>query len=354
MASKTKHPEREILELMNGALSPAARDAVEGHLAECGKCANVAAVVAALRNQAHTHSALEGTPDLTGRYAGDSGPLAYGSVRPPQPGLGPGSGSKTPPTERKDLEFKDLLQDASLSRPELAQGFASANPISDSKRHDSPAHLDAAELASFFYGEMPREAASAAAGHIAMCSACATAISLYSDSDAAAQAREHNSLELPEMSDESWKLIKEWEENCLAELRPESETLSREMLEKFLEILRDHREEIDRIAAGPAFSNSMGTAAAEIVPVVVLDSAGGFRGVEAFHRLSRPRGLEALQYKAHPNRFHNLPIHALLGTERRYPMVISGRIDRGTAELDYGSVQASLMHAPLGYFIVEN
>jgi len=350
MARKTKHPEREILDLMNGALTGPSRDAVEGHLAQFSKCAVVAAVVGALKNQAHSQ-AVQG-PDSTARRAGGSGPVADGSALPIRTGLDLGPGQATPPIGRKDLEFKDLLQDASLSRPDLTQGLGSTNTFLESVRQAGPDHLDAAELASFFYGEMPRGAAAAAAGHLAMCSACASAISLHCDSHAAAQSPE-SSASAPSMSAESWKLIREWEENCLAEPRPESETPSREMLERFLEILRDHREEIDRVATGSAFTHALGTAVPQVVPVVVLDSAGGFRGVEPFHRVSRPRGLEALQYIAHPYRFHNLPIHALLGTERQYPMVISGRINRDIAELDYGSVQAGLMR-PLGYFIVEN
>jgi hypothetical protein len=148
-------------------------------------------------------------------------------------------------------------------------------------------------------------------------------------------------------------LIKEWEENCLAEPRPESETPSREMLEKFIEILRDHQEEIDRIASGQDLFRAGGTGAHQIVPVVVLDSTGGFRGVEPFRRISRPRGLEALQSQSPPHRFNNLPIHVLFGAERKYPMVVSGRINRGIAELDYGSVKTTPMQ-PVGYFIVEN
>jgi len=336
---------------MSGSLSGATRAAIEGHIAECSKCAAVAAVVGALKNQAPAQPVQR--PDRAARHSGGSGPVAYGSALPIRTGSDLGSGQMTRPTGRKDLEFEDLLQDASLSRPDLAQGLGSADMLSESMPRGSSAHLDAAELASFFYGEMPGEAAAAAAAHLAMCSECATAISLYSDSHAAAEAVDHTTSEPLKMSDDSWKLIKEWEENCLAEPRPESETPSRELLERFLEILRDHREEIDRVAAGSSFTHSLGIAMPQIVPVVVLDSAGGFRGVEPFHRVARPRGLEALQYNAQPCRFHNLPIHALLAAERQYPMVISGRINRDTAELDYSSVQAGLMR-PLGYFIVEN
>jgi len=335
--------------LMNGALSGAAREAIEGHIVECSKCAAVAAVVRALKSQAHAQLAWE--PDSTGRHAG-SGPVASGSVLPVQARHSPGSG-QVPPAGLKDLDFKDLLQDASLIRPDLEQGLGSANTLSEPVRHGSPGHLDAAELAAFFYGEMIGEAAAAAAGHLAMCSDCATAISLYCDSHDAAQAGDHSTSAPLKMSDESWKLIKQWEENCLAEPRAESETPSREMLERFLQILRDHREEIDRIATSSPFNHAVGTAMPQIVPVVVLDSAGSFRGVEPFHRVSRPRGLEALQYIAQPYRFHNLPIHALIGTERQYPMVISARINRDIAELDYGSAQTGLVR-PLGYFIVEN
>jgi hypothetical protein len=275
-------------------------------------------------------------------------------VLPVQAGQGGGSSqTNPPPVERKDLEIKDLLQDSTVSRPILTHGWGSAQPPSQSTTQDPSAHLGTAELASFFYGELSKEAASCAAGHVAMCSACSNAISLYRDSDAAAQGSCHSSLADQDMTEESWRLIKGWEENCLADLRPESEALSREMLEKFIAILRDHRDEIDRVAAGPTFGHPLETGVPQIVPVVVLDSAGGFRGVEPFHRLSRPWGLEALQCQAPPNRFHNLPIHALLGAERQYPMVISGRINRGMAELDYSSVQAGLMQ-PLGYFIVEN
>jgi hypothetical protein len=124
------------------------------------------------------------------------------------------------------------------------------------------------------------------------------------------------------------------------------------MLERFVEILREHREEIDRVAAGPDLNQTLNPSLSQIVPVVVLDPTGGFRGVEAFHRLSRPRGLEALECEA-LDRFNNLPIHALLGSDRQYPMVISGRINRGMAELDYSSIQVGMIR-PLGYFIVEN
>jgi hypothetical protein len=359
MPRKNRHPEREILELINGALAGPGREAVEAHLAECDKCASVAGVVAALKKQARTPP----RPASDSRVKGpaESGPIAYGSLLPTQGGPAGGSAqgaSSTasptgPPTGLKDLEFKDLLQDADVSRPPLSRRPEGSHPSLESVARGSSAHLDAADLASFFYGELPGEAAAAAAGHVAMCADCSSAISLYSDSEAAAGAGADASGSNPEMPVESWRLIKEWEENCLAEPRPESETPSREMLEKFIEILRDHKDEIDRVASGQDLFRAVGRGASQIVPVVVLDSSGGFRSVEPFRRISRPRGLEALQSQSTPNRFNNLPIHALFGAGPRYPMVVSGRINRGIAELDYGSVHPTPMR-PVGYFIVEN
>src|SRR5260370_17773691 len=79
----------------------------------------------------------------------------------------------------------------------------------------------------------------------------------------------------PEMAEERWRVIKEWEGNCLAEPRPESEALSREMLVKFIDILRDHSEEIDRVAAGPFFRPAGGTPPPPKVPRGVLGFSRG-------------------------------------------------------------------------------
>ena len=364
MSSKNRHPEREILEFVNGALAGESREAVESHLAQCSKCAAVAAIVGALKKQARTPGR---NPNSGGKGPAESGPVAYGSVLPSQGGSAGASATGSAGALTHDpsqaglraLEFKDLLQDADISRPTPIQSPGASYPILESVAADSSAHLDAADLASFFYGELPREAAAAAAGHVAMCADCARAISLYSDSaaaaeaDAAAEAAAPGNWPAPVMPDETWRLIKEWEENCLANPRPESEAPNREMLERFIEILREHKEEIDRVASGRDLPFEIGTGAHQIVPVVVLDSTGGFRGVEPFQRVSKPRGLEALQSHALPNRFNNLSIHALLGSERKYPMVVSGRINRGCAELDYSSLQTGSMR-PFGYFIVES
>jgi hypothetical protein len=353
MPRKSRHPEREILELANGSLAAASREAVEAHLAECNKCAAVAAVVGALRNE--TRARARTSSDLTRQQPGGSETTAYGSAIPAPPaGPGSGVGPTTPrPTGHRDLEFKDLLLDANVDRPMLAAGLGGADSHGQASGQDGVVHLGAADLAAFFYDELAGEAAAAAAGHLATCSDCSNAISLYSGSEAAARSVEQRPVPASEMSPENWRLINEWEEDCLVDPRPESETVSREMLERFLEILRDHREEIDRVAAGPALNRALEQGGHQIVPVVVLDSRGAFRGIEAFHRESRPKGLEVLECQAPPDRFNNLPIHALLGAEREYPMVVSGRINGGTAELDYAAMQASLMR-PLGYFIVEN
>jgi len=351
MSSKNRHPEREILELVNGTLAGESREAVEVHLAQCSKCAAVAAVVGALKKQTRFTAKPEG--DSSGKTPAEGRPVAYGAPLPAPHASDSGPARGPSAAGLKDLEFKDLLQDAHVSRPDLVQSPPAAYPTLESVASGSSAHLDAADLASFFYGELPKEAAAAAAGHIAMCAGCASAISLYSDSDAVASAGDHSNLAASEMSEENWRLIKEWEENCLASPRPESEAPNREMLERFIEILREHKEEIDRVASGQDIALAVGVAAHQIVPVVVLDSTGGFRGVEPFHRISRPVGLEALQSRAPHNRFNNLPIHALLGAGRKYPMVVSGRIDRGVAELDFSSVQ-TCARRPVGYFIVEN
>ena len=353
MVRRNRHPEQEILELVNGSLPADSRETVQSHLTECKKCAAVAAVVGALRTQARA-GRTPGT-DSMGQDATDPGKLVLYTPRvaPETPAKG-GSGQATPPLSgHRDLEFKDLLQDANVSRPILEPGVETPQWFSGSPETDSSAHLDTALLASFFQGELAGSGAAAVAGHLAMCSECAGAMSMYCDADAAARAGDQSGLDSSEMPEESWRLIKEWEENCLAEIRPENEAPSREMLERFLEILRDHREEIDRVAEPPGVGIKLDSGQPQIVPVVVLDSAGSFHGVEAFHRVSRPRGLEALQCLSRPDRFHNLPMHALVGAERRNPMVISGRINRGFVELDYGRVKTNLIQ-PLGYFIVKN
>jgi hypothetical protein len=354
MPRKNRHPEREILEFVNGSLAAPARQEVEAHLLVCNKCAAAAAVVGALKSQ--VSSRARSNPNLGADQSLDMGPVGNGLlISGVTAARGGGSEQSSPgPSARKDLEFRDLLlQDSSVSRPMLGAASGSAHPPPQHGAGDLSSHLDTGELASFFYGELSREAAAAAARHVAVCSDCSDAISIFSDSEAAAQVTGESTQGSGAMSEESWKLIKDWEENCLAEPRPECETVSREMLERFVEILREHREEIDRVAGGPSVNQALNPGIPQIVPVVVLDPAGGFRGVEAFHRLPRRRGLEALQCQAPPDRFNDLPIHALLGSDRQYPMVVSGRINGGMAELDYSSIQLGLIQ-PLGYFIVEN
>jgi hypothetical protein len=353
MPKKDKHPEREILEFVNGSLASAGRQAVEAHLRLCNKCAAVVSVIGALKTQAHAQAGSRSDPGA--QLSGNTVPVAHGlraagtQAEPERESDQSDRGA----SERRDLEIKDLLlEDSNVSRPMLGAASGSSHPPPQYEGPDGSGHLDTGELASFFYGELPREAAAVAAGHVALCGDCSSAISLFSDSEAAARSVINSVQGSAEMSEEGWRLIKYWEENCLAEPRPECETVSREMLERFVEILTEHKEEIDRVA-GPVLNQTLKPGTPQIVPVVVLDQDGSFRRVEGFHRVTRPRGLEALKCQARPDRFDGLPIHALLGTDRQYPMVVSGRINRGMAELDYSSLQLGLLQ-PLAYFIVEN
>lgn len=190
-------------------------------------------------------------------------------------------------------------------------------------------HPDVSELASFFYGGSRPTAPSRVAAHVALCSACAEAISQYARAEhATAEYKPHNKS-AGEVPAKAWEMIRDWEESSFAKLKPASEVLGQELLARLARLVVEQPQ----AAREPGYVVSR-PQRAERVPVLVVSKSGEVRSVELFDKVMDSTGASVLKHAEGSERFDNKAVHALFDLGQNQPLIISELITMGTARLE--------------------
>lgn len=216
--------------------------------------------------------------------------------------------------------------------------------------HKSSGHPGVGELASFFYDKAGHSSRSNVAAHVALCGECAHAIAMYERAEryAAAYSAAANKTAAPAVPESTWRMISDWEEKDFPGLKSESETLTNETISKLLQVLREHKDELEIIAKHARFS---GGETGELVPVIVLGKGAEFQGVEVFKRESSPGG-ETLVHPEESERFHSKPVHAVVDLGRGDYRVISEKVHRSSVRLRH-EIEAERAYRT-DYFIIDD
>jgi hypothetical protein len=207
-------------------------------------------------------------------------------------------------------------------------------------------HPDVSELARFFY-DRPRAAGRQTAAHVAACRSCAAELAEFARAEREASSpppadvapAEIPAAEIPaaEIPAGAWDMIREWEEGGGARLKPLSGAARQEVFAELAELLSRRKDELREMAREQVardfdrpFPDKL-----ELVPVIIVDRAGQFRGVEMFEKVSGPRGANVLTQVEKSNRFDKKPFQAFLDFGEKSYVVISDLVRRDTVRLQH-------------------
>lgn len=236
-------------------------------------------------------------------------------------------------------ECDDCASVAGLVRT-LKQSASEPNHEGDSQT--SGEHPDISELASFFYTQSD---SSQVATHVAICSSCAEAIAQYARAARASAEYEPAKAVGGEVPTKAWDMINDWEDSSFGKLKPASEVLGQELLDRLARLLneRDVRE-MDRDA-----SQAQNT---ERIPVLIVSRSGEVRSVEFFEKDVDQTGASVLRHAEGSARFDNKPVHALFDFGEKDPLVVSNLIHRDTVRLEQARPEEETRRA--NYIIIED
>jgi hypothetical protein len=226
-----------------------------------------------------------------------------------------------------------------------ARGIAASGVV----RSDFDVHPASGELARFFY-ERGAVGSYATAVHVAECSECVSAIAEYARAENAAKQYRDERYIVGAVPEAAWIMIREWEDSSFAIPRTAGQTLSHETLSKLVGLLQDRRSQIDHLMRAAMMRSPEAERRPELVPVIIVDPQGEFRGVEMFHRLAGP-GLHSLVHAQESNQFDNKPMHALLDFGPGDQVVVSKTVEACAARIRHDRATAEPRRAD--YFIVD-
>jgi hypothetical protein len=197
-------------------------------------------------------------------------------------------------------------------------------------------HPSTNELASFFYTKSEQPEQAKVGGHLSLCRSCMEAMAQYAYSEKLA-ANYSYAGKLEAVPAKAWELIREWENSSFAQLKPASEVLGREFLDRVATLLNK-----------PETGSQQETA--ERVPVLVLSSSAEMRGVEFFEPSVDSKGGDILKHSEGSERYDNKPVHALFdfGDDS---FVVSNVIKRDTIRIERTRPEESKHTA---YIIIED
>ena len=198
--------------------------------------------------------------------------------------------------------------------------------VSTLKSQISREHPDISELASFFYAKSQHAAPSSLASHLALCSPCAEAIAQYARAEGAAAEYKPTSVTTGAVPAKAWEMIRDWENSSFATLKPASEVLGQELLDRLTHLLSS--SDVNELESGASRPES-----AERVPVLIVTSSGEMRGVEFFERELDSSGASVLKHSEGSARFDNKPLHTLFDFGEN-SFVASNLIRRDTIRLE--------------------
>ena len=197
-------------------------------------------------------------------------------------------------------------------------------------------HPGVGELERFFY-DRPRAAGRQIAAHVAACQSCAAELAEYARAERAASSPDTARGGAAEIPAAAWGMIREWEESSIALPKPMSRAASKEVFAELAELLSRKKAELREMAReqvardfDKAFPEKL-----ELVPVIIVDRAGQFRGVEMFEKVTGPRGASVLKQVEKTNRFDKKPFQAFLDFGEKSYVVISDLVRRDTVRLQH-------------------
>jgi hypothetical protein len=218
---------------------------------------------------------------------------------------------------------------------------AQTNLSSGEKNENS--HPDVSELASFFYGKSNQPATAA---HLAVCQSCANEIALYAKAERLAADFKPGKKTAAKIPAAAWQMIQAWEDNSFAKPKPQSESVSAEMLAKFARLLANRKDlQAERKAVTKLAANQ--------VPVIIVNRSGDFRGVELFEKNADKRGQITLKQVNQSGRFDHKELHALLHQGRKSYGIESFPIERNRVRVGRMANQENA-NCRADYFIIED
>lgn len=293
MAGRSSHPESELVGYLNGTLAAGSAHTVEQHLAGCSDCSSFATVLRTLRQERKLSASRSSASTLS------SESLPRGTQLPDEPFL----------------------------------------------------HPDVSELASFFYGKSPEQRRALVAGHVAVCTECTEALSIYARAEHAATAFEPSKVKRDAFPQKAWELIRDWEDSSFARPRAPGEELDGRTLERLISLLHEQSDHI-RAVVRNALTQSRGTVfALELVPVALVTHGGDLLGVELFEKIPDSPGTELLEHADRSERLNRKKLHAVVDYGAGGYTVVSQQIERYGARLRYA---ASSRVVRTDYFVFED
>lgn len=247
---------------------------------------------------------------------------------------------KTEETETRLIEEHLSTCEDCASSAAIVRAFKQT--VADSIHSDQ--HPDVSELASYFY-DQSQEATSPIARHIGLCTSCAEEIAQYAKAERTANEHAAAKSGTAAISTKAWEMIHEWEESSFAELKPASEVLSGEFLEKLARVL--HATERERSAGSHSVSGSSGVR----VPVLIINRSGDVHSVEYFEQEIDSTGARVLRHAEGSARFDNRLVHVLLDDGENEPVLVSELIKASTLRLESATNLEQLRR--VDYFIVD-
>jgi hypothetical protein len=224
---------------------------------------------------------------------------------------------------------KDCASVADLFSSMRAETSGLKSPLSNE-------HPDVSQLARFFY-DRPRAAGRQTAAHVATCRSCAAELAEFARAERVASSPPPADVAPAQIPAGAWDMIREWEEGGGDKPRPLSGAARQEVFAELAELLSRRKDELREMAREQvardfdrAFPDKL-----ELVPVIIVDRAGQFRGVEMFEKVSGPRGANVLKQVEKSNRFDKKPFQAFLDFGEKSYVVISDLVRRDTVRLQH-------------------
>ena len=225
--------------------------------------------------------------------------------------------------------------------------------VSAMKSEISDRHPDAGELERFFYGR-PRADSRATAAHVAICRSCADELAEYARAERAASSYSPSRDSSSEIPAAAWGMIRDWEESNPTKPKGLTRAASQEIFANLAELLSSRKDELREMAreqiardAEKAFPDKL-----ELVPVIIVDREGQFRGVEMFQKADDTRGASVLKQVEKTNRFDKKPFQAFLDFGEKSYVVISDLVRRDTVRLQHVTHPDRTLR-DADYFIIE-
>jgi hypothetical protein len=225
--------------------------------------------------------------------------------------------------------------------------------ISDLKLDISDRHPDVSELERLFYGR-PRGESRAIAAHVAVCRSCVDEMAEYARAERAASSYSPSRDTAAAIPAAAWEMIREWEESSLVKPKSLTKAASQEVFANLAELLSSRKDELRELAreqiereSEKAFPDKL-----ELVPVIIVDHEGHFRGVEMFQKANDYRGASVLKQVEKTNRFDKKPFQAFLDFGEKSYVVISDLVRRDTVRLQHVTHPDRTLR-DADYFIIE-